>query len=179
MKNKNFYSVQDWLPFKKIFDNGIIQLKDNSFIKILKVFPINYDLKSELEKEAILNSYKIFLKTCNFNLQILIQSNKRDLTKHILQIKEKSKDNKELAEKYIEYIQELNQKKMTNSKNFFILIKEKMETENINNQKIIFQKLNENFSKIKENLSRCGNSVKEINNNKEMLKLIYLFLNYK
>ena len=45
-------------------------------------------MKSELEKEAILNSYKIFLKTCNFDLQILVQSNKEDLSKHISKIKE-------------------------------------------------------------------------------------------
>ena len=79
MKQKNFYSIQDWLPFKKILNNGIVLLKDNSYIKIIKVFPINYNFKSELEKEAILNSYKIFLKTCNFDLQILIQSNKKKI----------------------------------------------------------------------------------------------------
>ena len=76
MKKQKIYSVQDWLPFKKILDKGIIQLKDYSYIKILKISPINFNLKSEIEKESILNSYKIFLKTCNFNLQILIQSNK-------------------------------------------------------------------------------------------------------
>lgn len=76
MKKQKIYSVQDWLPFKKILDKGIIQLKDYSYIKILKISPINFNLKSEMEKESILNSYKIFLKTCNFNLQILIQSKK-------------------------------------------------------------------------------------------------------
>ena len=55
---------------------GFVKLKNNKIIKILKVNPINYNLKSDLEKESILNSYKIFLKTCNFNIQILIQSKK-------------------------------------------------------------------------------------------------------
>ena len=81
MKFEQIYSVQDWLPFEKILENGIIKLKDSSYIKILKVKPINYNLKSELEKEAILNSYKNFIKSCNFNLQILIQSKKEDLSK--------------------------------------------------------------------------------------------------
>ena len=44
----------------------MVKLKDESYVKILKIIPINYSLKSEIEKEAILNSYKIFLKTCNF-----------------------------------------------------------------------------------------------------------------
>ena len=72
--------------FEKILDSGIIKLKNNSFIKILKISPINFNLKSNLEKESILNSYKTFLKTCNFDIQILIQSNKEDLSNHILKI---------------------------------------------------------------------------------------------
>ena len=51
MKKQKIYSVQDWLPFKKIFDKGIIQLKDFSYVKVLKIFPINFNLKSEIEKE--------------------------------------------------------------------------------------------------------------------------------
>ena len=81
MKLKNNNSVQKFLPFEEILENGIIKLNDNSYIKIIKIIPINFNLKSNLEKEAILNSYKIFLKTCNFDIQILIQSNKEDLSK--------------------------------------------------------------------------------------------------
>lgn len=73
MKESKIYSVQEWLPFQKILEKGIIKLKDDSYVKIIKVIPINYNLKSELEKEAILNSYKLFLKTCNFDMQILIR----------------------------------------------------------------------------------------------------------
>ena len=40
----------------------------------------------EAHKEAILNSYKIFLKTCDFNIQILIQSKKENLSKHFFKI---------------------------------------------------------------------------------------------
>ncbi len=180
MKSK-FYSVQDWLPFKKILDSGIILLKDNSFIKILKIFPINYNLKSELEKEAILNSYKIFLKTCNFNIQILIQSNKKDLSKNISQIKEKNINTKkeELAEKYIEFIKSMNEEKKISSKNFYILIKEELKNNNEYNEKIIIQQLNENYLKIKESISRCGNKVKEINSKEEVLKLLFNSLNYR
>ena len=89
MKNtKKIESVQNWLPFQEILDNGIIKIDENNFIKIINISPINFNLKSELEKEAILNSYKIFLKTCNFNFQILIESNKENLSNHILNIQE-------------------------------------------------------------------------------------------
>ena len=47
-------STQDWIPIEEIFKSGIIKTK-NKYIKILKVIPINYNLKSDLEKQAILN----------------------------------------------------------------------------------------------------------------------------
>ena len=82
MISKKVNSVQEWLPVDEILENGIIKVKNKNYIKILKIIPINFELKSNLEKEAILNSYKIFLKTCNFDIQILIQSNKKDLSNH-------------------------------------------------------------------------------------------------
>ena len=181
MKVKKFYSVQDWLPFKKILDNGIILLKDDSYIKILKIFPINYNLKSDLEKEAILNSYKIFLKTCNFNLQILIQSNKKDLSQNIAKIKKLNINTSSeiIAEKYCNYIQSLNEEKKTNSKSFYILIKEEKNKENINDEIIIIQKLNEKYLKIKDSLSRCGNKINEINTKSEIRKILFKSLNYR
>jgi len=70
MKNKKLATFQKWLPFKEILSDGIIKLKDNTFLKLVKVFPINYNLKSELEKQAILNSFKLFFKMCDFDFQI-------------------------------------------------------------------------------------------------------------
>ena len=66
------HSIQKWLPFEKILENGIIKLKNNSYIMILKIKPINYNLKSNLEKESILNSYKLFLKSFNFCIMFFI-----------------------------------------------------------------------------------------------------------
>ena len=150
MISKKVNSVQEWLPVDEILENGIIKLKNKNYIKILKIIPINFELKSNLEKEAILNSYKIFLKTCNFDIQILIQSNKKDLSNHISKIKEKNKEEKEnikiLSEKYTNYIKKINIEKKSSSKNFYILIKEIPEIKKINtniNEKIIFDKLND------------------------------------
>ena len=180
-------SIQGWLPFDKVLENGIIKLKNNSYVKIIKVIPINFNLKSNLEKEAILNSYKIFLKTCNFDIQILIQSNKEDLSKHISkiknQIKEENKNLKLLSNKYINFIQKINKNKKSSSKNFYILIKEfpenKKQKINENLEKIIFDKLNDKYFSIKECLSRCGNIVYDINNKKNIENLFFSFFNVR
>ena len=171
MKNK-FNSVQEWLPFDKILDNGIIKLKNSSYVKIIEIIPINFNLKSELEKEAILNSYKIFLKTCNFNLQILIQSNKENLEKHISNINiQKKLENKkinEISNNYIKYIQELNKNKKSSNKRFYIIIKNKLLNDKI--EENIIEDLN-------DSLARCGNIVKDINEKEKIERLLLSFLN--
>ena len=181
MKNIQIDSVQTWLPYQKIFENGIIKLKDSSYIKIIKVIPINFNLKSEFEKEAILNSYKTFLKTCNFDIQILIQSNKEDLSKHISKIKEQNKKENnikitEISKNYISFIKNINQEKKSSSKNFYIIIKE-IKTETTSNEEFILEQLNDKYFKIKECLSRCGNPVFEIEEKEETKNILYSFLN--
>lgn len=181
MKQEQLYSVQDWLPFQKILDNGIIKIEENLYVKIIQINPINFNLKSELEKEAILNSYKLFLKTCNFDIQILIQSNKEDLSKHISKInsqKNIEKENiKKISENYISYIKKLNQNKKSSNKRFYIIIKNSKTHENIKTEEMIIEELNDNFYKIKECLARCGNVVKDISKKQEIISLLYSFIN--
>ena len=159
-------------------------MKNNKYIKILKIIPINYNLKSDLEKEAILNSYKIFLKTCNFNIQILIQSSKENLDKNILNIqkniqKKENKFLKNISNEYIKYIQNMNLNKKSSSKNFYIILSnEKLKGIDYNQSfEIIKNDLKEKYFKVKDCLSRCGNSVIEINSKNEIIKILYSFLN--
>lgn len=177
MQKDKEMSLQEWLPFNAILEKGIIELKEEEYIKIIKVIPINYNLKSDMEKEGILNSYKTFLKTCNFDIQILIQSNKEDLSKHIQKIKEAvKKENKlkllTISEKYIEFINKLNNEKKSSSKNFYIIIKGNKGTE-----ELAIGELNEKFFKIKECLSRCGNTALEISSKDELKKILFTFFN--
>ena len=179
-------TLQEWIPIKEIDKEGFIKLKNNKLIKILKIKPINYNLKSDLEKESILNSYKIFLKTCNFNIQILIQSNKEDLSHHILNIQKNisKKENKyleKISENYIQFINKINSERKSSSKDFYIIISDEINKNNshIQSEEIIKNELKEKYFKIKECLSRLGNSVIELSNKKEVEKLFFLFLNTK
>lgn len=183
MKNKKIKSIQEWIPIDDILENGIIKLKKNIYIKIIKIIPINFNLKSNLEKEAILNSYKIFLKTCDFDIQILIQSKKEDLSTHFSIIKNNLKNNENnllnnYFNKYINFIQKINNEKKSSSKNFFIIIKENKNLEIEASEEIIIQNLNDKYFKIKDVLSRCGNKVFE-NNKEEIINILFSFLKLK
>lgn len=156
-------------------------MKNGNYVKIIKVIPINFNLKSDLEKDSILNSYKIFLKTCNFDIQIIVQSNKEDLSKHISKIKNKCKlESNEIiniSENYVTYIENLNSKKSSSSKNYFILIKKSPIVKENDNENIIISELNDQFYKIKECLARCGNSVFEINKRESIINILNSFFN--
>ena len=172
------------MPIDYILENGIIKLKNNKYIKILKIIPINYNLKSDLEKAAILNSYKTFLKTCPFQMQILIQSSKENLEKNIFNIqkniqKKENKKLKKIANKYIEYINKINSNKKSSSKNFYLIISNEISKnqDNIESIEIIKNDLKEKYFKIKECLYRCGNSVIEINTKEEIIKILKMFFN--
>ena len=174
-------SVQQWLPLEEILENGIIKINKNKYIKILKIIPINYNLKSDLEKKTILNSYKILLKTCNFNIQILIQSNKEDLSQHISNIeknidKKENKYLKEISENYIKFVQTLNYSRNSASKDFYLIISNE-NLENFDSIEIVENDLKEKYFKIKECLSRCGNDVIELNEKEEIVKIFYSLLN--
>ena len=143
MKVEQIPSVQDYLPIESILEKGIIKLKDFSYIKIIKVNPINYNLKSDLEKEAILNSYKTLFKGLKFDLQILIQSKKEDLTENIKTLNE-SNLHEEIKQKYIKYIQQLNQRTKSSSKNFYLILKESSSEKE---EKLKIEQLKNNMNK--------------------------------
>ena len=184
LKLKKEQTTQEWLPFDHIYENGLMFYK-GSFIKILKIYPINYDLKSNLEKQSILNSYRNFLKTCDFDIQILIQSKKEDISKIISQIKNRKEENekiKDIQENYIHFMTQMNKEKNSSSKNFYMMIKKKVDILNgkpedlTNEESKANEYLNECYFKIKETLTRCGNMVNELNTKEKVIHILNSFL---
>ena len=129
-----------------------------------------------------MNSYKIFLKSCNFDIQILIQSKKEDLEKHFQNIKNSEKMKSEITKKYtdeyIKFLQNKNNQNKSASKNIYLIIKNNFINNTSNMEENIFQELNEKYFKIKENLLRCGNIALECSK-EETIKILFSFLNSK
>ena len=149
-------TVQQWIPIERFESDGIVKLKNGNIIKILKIEPINYNLKSDLEKKSA------HIKQIEKNIQ-----------------KKENKNIKELGKKYINYIKKINSSKRNSSKIFYLIISENLKKiENTNNAyEIIIADLKEKYFKVKECLARCGNSVVEINDREELIKVIDSFLN--
>ena len=106
----------------------------------------------------------ILLKTCSFNMQILIQSKKNDLEEHIENIldiikKEKSETLKELVDKYIKNIKEKTIK-TTITRRFFIVFNAEINGNKKISREMAIDDLKEKTLKIKRTLEKCGNEVR-------------------
>ncbi|MBU6389345.1 hypothetical protein KGQ71_02410, partial [Patescibacteria group bacterium] len=66
-------STQEHLPIAGIQDSVVI-LNDGSLRAVLKIEPINFELKSETEQNGIIYQYQSFLNSLEFPIQIVIQS---------------------------------------------------------------------------------------------------------
>ena len=158
-------SFQDWLGINDILDNKIV-FKDNTCVHIIKVLPINFKLKSELEQNAILLQYKNFLTNINSQIQIIISSHKTDISSHIEKISKITNENlpiKDAIYDYIDLVKSIVDKKGAISKDFYLAIKE---TENTENE----------IMKMKEYLLGCGNEVEDCSK-KEVELLIKSYIN--
>ena len=62
-------SIQAWLPIKNII-GGTVITKDNRFIKILEVIPVNLYLKSAADRQNIVAAFASYLKIAPDNLQL-------------------------------------------------------------------------------------------------------------
>lgn len=176
-------SIKNWFPIKKI-DNGVIETKNKEYIKMLEVLPINFELKSNFEKQAIIHQYKIFLKTCNFNMQILVQSKKNDLDSHIESIlnvmkNEKSETLKNLSKEYIKNLKEKTIKS-TITRRFFIVFIAEINGNKKLSKEIAIDDLKEKALKIKNTLEKCGNEVIDFTEcNFNIINSLYKQLNRK
>lgn len=158
-------SFQYWTNIKEINDGNVV-LNNDKKIKILKVLPINFNLKSELEQKAILNSYKLFLKNLNSEIQIIVSSKKTDVSAHLDKVFQITKENPqilEMSKDYIDLVNSLVEQKGTITKDFYIVLPF---SNNINNDVL----------KITESLMLCGNDVEDCKKD-EIISLLKNFLN--
>ena len=134
-----------------------------------------------------MSSYKLFFKTCNFNIQILVQSKKEDLANHFSRINRinefESEKIRNIYSNYYDYICNLNKKNKSSSKNFYIVLdfiypKEisKETFPNESEKQIIFNNLTDKYWKVKECLSRMNNLCIELKE-EEVIKVLYSFFN--
>lgn len=118
--------TQAFVPIKEVRD-GIIIEKDGGMRAILLASSLNFSLKSEDEKKAILLQFQDFLNSLDFSVQFAIQSRKLDIRPYLalLEEQEKLQTNglmKVQTREYIEFIRSFTESTNIMTKNFFIVV---------------------------------------------------------
>lgn len=119
-------STQATLLLSELRDNVVI-MKDGSFRAVVACKSINFDLMSDVEREAVEYSYQNFLNSLKFTTQILIRSQRVDIGPYIEKLSEIRRNNDNmllgvLMDDYINFIDALSQEANIMDKSFFIII---------------------------------------------------------
>ena len=119
-------STQDPLDIEDVKDNLAI-LKDGSSCIILQTTAVNFSLLSESEQDAIIYAYAGLLNSLTYPIQIVIKSQKKDISAYLALIdsqKAKMKNPllKNQMEKYHQFIQKTVSENEVLDKKFYIVI---------------------------------------------------------
>jgi len=119
-------STQSFLQFSQIKE-GVIVLRAHSLRGILMVSSVNFDLKSEVEQNAIVYQFQNFLNSLDFSCQIVVQSRRLNITGYFDKLKElEDKQKNELLKiqtaEYRKFIQGLVAEGIIMTKQFFVVV---------------------------------------------------------
>ena len=80
-------SIQAWLPIKNII-GGVAVTRDNRFIKILEVLPVNIYLKSPSDRQNIISSFAAYLKIAPDSFQLQARTLPADTGEYVERMKQ-------------------------------------------------------------------------------------------
>ena len=109
-KKQKLDFVQDYLGIRDL-RNGILEMSDGRYIKILEIEPINFTLRSDEEQYNIISSFASWLKISPMRLQFKSITRKADSDRYVAGLeadieKEDVPACRELGEGTIRFIQE-------------------------------------------------------------------------
>lgn len=176
-------STQKWLPIEDIHD-GIVQLKDGRYIKILEVLPVNFYLKSEVERENIIFYFASYLKIAPDNMQIRVLTQRADIGDYLAKLDSLAESEyndrcRNMIMDEREFVRGLSEN-IAVKKRFFLIFEY--------SGKQLFDSRNGEFSEVKKALgdeaykaqrylSRCGLEVLNIRDDGFLIDLLYGIIN--
>lgn len=119
-------STQTHLPIAEIVDD-IVLYKDGGAALILESTSLNFGLLSEKEQEAVVAAYAALLNSLSFPIEIVIRSQRKDISSYMLYFDEATKNLanpklKFLVDSYKHFILDSIKKKNVLGKKFYVVI---------------------------------------------------------
>ena len=177
-KSKARASSRSQIGIKGVND-GILILPNNSYRAILEVSSVNFELKSEDEQDAIIETYESFLNSVGTSLQILIRTREIDMDKYLSDLKERLESEAEPVymeqlKNYEEFIKSLILSNKILTRRFYVIVP----YNNIGKPDfdLIKEHLGLTVDVVAKGMNRLGMQVRQLSSI-EALDLFYSFYN--
>jgi len=159
--------------------HGILLLPRNRYRIVLRVSSLNFELKSEDEQDAIIDTYESFLNSVGCPLQILIRTREIDMDKYLADLDERLEDESEDIYRaqlinYGEFVRSLITTNKILTRHFYVIVpydgNSKLDFESVREQ------LNLRVDIVMKGLARLGMQSRQLSS-LEVLDLFYSFYN--
>lgn len=175
-------SIQAWLPIKNIV-SGVVITRDNRFIKILEVLPVNIYLKSPNDRQNIISSYAAYLKIAPNDIMLQARTLPADTAEYVERMKKyaEQEENPSCREMIEDNIQEIGQGVASDAirHRFFLIFQCEAHMKSKGGSvAAILQRLNEEADTARRYLDMCELEVLEPRYSDDfVLKLLYEIIN--
>ncbi len=125
-KSLNKISSRNQIAIKEVRD-GILVLPNNKHRLIIETSSVNFELKSEVEQDVLIDSFQTFLNSLPSQLQILIRIREVDIDQYVdsIEILKQTENNPKYLEQIDDYTQFIRQLVSGNkilSRKFYIVL---------------------------------------------------------
>ena len=129
-KSKSKTLARHQIAIKGVRD-GILMLPNNEYRAILQVSSLNFELRSEEEQDAIIETYESFLNSVGTSLQVLIRTREIDMDKYLDDINTRQEIEtvpiyKQQLQNYDEFIRSLITDNKILTRHFYIVVPYKL-----------------------------------------------------
>ncbi len=159
--------------------DGILMLPRHQYRAVLQVSSLNFELRSEDEQDAIIDTYESFLNSVGSSLQILIRTREIDMDKYLADVAlRKDNEPEAIYRSQLEYYDEFIRSLITNNKiltrHFYVIVPY------VGNSKANFELVKEQLSLkldiVSKGMTRVGMHTRQLSS-LEILDLFYSFYN--
>lgn len=125
-KSNKKASLRQQVNIKGVKD-GVLMLPRNQYRAVFEVSSVNFELKSEDEQDALIDTYESFLNSLPCPMQILVRIRELDMSKYIADLQTRLADEKEdiyksQIENYSDFVQHLVADNKILSRRFYVVL---------------------------------------------------------
>ncbi len=163
----------------KAVNDGVVTLPNNKYRIVLQASSINFELKSEAEQDALIETYQSFLNSLGCPLQIIIRVREMDMDKYLDNFQSRLKSETEdiyrnQIANYAEFVGKLVTSNKILARQFYIVLP--YTAEDSSDIELVKEQLALNDDIVSKGLGRLGMRTRRLSS-LEVLDLFYSFYN--